>query len=73
MKTMLFDIKQINEFFNCATEDIEHMIETFTEQFEKNQMWTTKQMLEIVEMTLSKHMKDFEEKFLEHDLYFNNI
>ena len=71
MKCQIFDLRQINEFFNLANQDVDLIIKTFKNKFGDNTMYSTDEMLEIVSLTLKNVLDNFEEQFLESDIYFN--
>ena len=65
MKCQIFDLRQINEFFNLANQDVDLIIKTFKNKFGDNTMYSTDEMLEIVSLTLKNVLDNFEEQFRE--------
>ena len=73
MKVKIFDLREINEYFNLCQDDVDLMLGTWEAKFGKHEIYTSKQLLEILSMTLKNILDGFEEKFLETDIYFKEV
>lgn len=70
MKMAVFDLHTINLYFNVAHKNLDEILEQWDRVYGKPAVYSSDMMREIFKGIVSDYLKDFEELFLENDLYF---
>ena len=70
MKMAVFDLKTINLYFNVAHKNLDDILEQWERVYGHPAVYSSEMMKEIFQGIVSDYLKDFEELFLENDLYF---
>jgi len=70
MKIALFDLKDINTFFNAAHDNLDDIINSWDNVYGNPAIYSSDMMREITKKIILDYMSNFEELFIENDLYF---
>tara|TARA_R110002012_G_scaffold321556_1_gene549826 strand:- start:4195 stop:4416 length:222 start_codon:yes stop_codon:yes gene_type:complete len=70
MKIALFDLKDINTFFNAAHDNLDDIMNSWDNVYGNPAIYSSDMMREITKKIILDYMNNFEELFIENDIYF---
>ena len=70
MKMAVFDLHTINLFFNCAHKNLDEILDQWEKVYGHPAVYSSDMMKELFKNIINDYLKDFEELFLENDIYF---
>ena len=69
MKIALFDLKDINTFFNAAHDNLDDIMNSWDKVYGNPAIYSSDMMREITKKIILDYMNNFEELFIENDIY----
>ena len=70
MKIALFDLKDINTFVNAAHDNLDDIMNSWDNVYGNPAIYSSDMMREITKKIILDYMNNFEELFIENDIYF---